>query len=227
MGKLGYGYGSEFHLLRLLGRHRNWLDEKILNVLGYDDKEIEWLDYKFKPKQFIPDGEFIGIEFLESLPKFNDLKDLWKNYWPSNKNAQNWDAICKIDDEWILIEAKATENEIKSNSGASIDSLKKINNRFDIIKKKYGITSTNDWSKNYYQKANRLLFHEFLSANWIKAKLVFIYFINGYEKNGKQLGVATKAQWENIIKDQNSYLGISTNKFIKAKSVDLIIDIGK
>jgi hypothetical protein len=227
MAKLGYGYGSEFHLLRLLGRHRNSFDLKILQALGYNDKRIEWLDYKYDSKQFIPDKEYIGIDFLENATDYKRLKDSWRKYWPSSNNAQNWDAICKIDNEWILIEAKAKKDEILSNSTATEPSKKFISDRFNEIKLSYGITSMADWNYKYYQKANRILFLEYLHANNIKAKLLFVYFLNGYKKNGTQLGVTSKSEWIELIKNQDTYLGIANNEKIKSKMFDLILDVNE
>lgn len=227
MAKLGYGYGSEFQLLRLLGRHRNSFNFKILQALGYNDKRIEWLDFKYAPKQFIPDKEYIGINFLENDPNYEKLKNSWKKYWPSSNNAQNWDAICKIDNEWILIEAKAHKDEILSNTTASKESKQFIGERFKEIKLKNGITSKEDWNYKYYQKANRILFLEYLQANNIKAKLLFVYFLNGYKKNGIQLGVTSKSEWIELIKQQDTYLGIADNEKLKSNIIDLILDINE
>ena len=65
---------GEFHLLRLLGRHRNSFDLKICPALGYNGKRIEWLDYKYDSKQFIPDKEYIGIHFLENTVEYKTIK---------------------------------------------------------------------------------------------------------------------------------------------------------
>lgn len=227
MATLGLGYGSEFHLLRLLGRHRNTFDSKILSALDYKDNRIEWLDFKYDSKQFIPDREYIGIEFLENLSNYLDLKNSWTKYWPSSNRAQNWDAICKIDDEWILIEAKARKKEMESDSTATEESKNFISKRFDNIKTKYGITTKNDWNLKYYQKANRILFLDYLADNNIKAKMLFVYFVNGYSKGGEQLGVTSNSEWKDLIKMQDDYLGISDNKALKNKIINLIIDIDK
>ena len=45
MGEMGLGYGSETHLLRFMGRHRDKLDELILEETG--SQSIHWLDFKF------------------------------------------------------------------------------------------------------------------------------------------------------------------------------------
>jgi hypothetical protein len=227
MATLGLGYGSEFHLLRLLGRHRNSFDLKILSALDYQDKKIEWLDFKYDSKQFIPDREYVGIEFLENSSNYLDLKKSWSKYWPSSNRAQNWDAICKIDGEWILIEAKARKKEMKSDCTATEDSKAFISKRFDIIKNKYGINSQNDWILNYYQKANRILFLDYLADNNIKAKLLFVYFVNGFNKDREQLGVTSNSEWCDLIKKQDDYLGISDNKVLNDKITNLIIDIDK
>jgi hypothetical protein len=225
MAEMGNGYGSEFHLLRYLGRHRNLLNKKILSLLGYSNLNIDWLDYKFDFSKAVPDRELIGIEFLNDQTNFESLKESWKEHWPSINNAQNWDAICKIENEWILVEAKANKNEIFSNSQASGKSKEFISERFDKIKKKYGIVTDNDWNCKYYQKANRVLFLNYLLENGIKAKLLFIYFVNGYKKNGIQSGIKSKSEWLQLLKEQDDYLGIVQSKALKGNVLDLIIDI--
>ena len=47
MGTIGYGYGSEWHLLRYLGYHRHYLSQEILNMIG--GEILQWLDFKFSP----------------------------------------------------------------------------------------------------------------------------------------------------------------------------------
>jgi hypothetical protein len=43
MARLNAGYGSELHLLRMLGRHREYFNGKIRDATGADG--IEWLDF--------------------------------------------------------------------------------------------------------------------------------------------------------------------------------------
>ncbi len=217
MGKMAIGYGSEFHLLRLLGRHRNELNKAILSELKISSR-IEWLDFPYNKKTDTYDGEYIGVDFLE-IP---GIEKKWEKCWPSKKNAMNWDAIAKINDEWLLFEAKAHAGELKSNSRASKESQKKIKESFDNLASNRGIKITNDWLKQYYQKANRLLFLHFLRSQGIKAKLVFIYFINGYEKDTKS--IKSKNEWKSILKKQDDYLNISTNKWIKDNVYNIFID---
>jgi hypothetical protein len=45
MGRMGLGYGSEFHLLRYLGRHRRYLNRAIEDKFG--GRVLDWLDFSF------------------------------------------------------------------------------------------------------------------------------------------------------------------------------------
>ena len=51
MGKLGYG--SEFHLLRWMGRHRKVFDARVSEKLSVSS--VEWLDFQFDRDKEIPD----------------------------------------------------------------------------------------------------------------------------------------------------------------------------
>jgi len=62
MGQMALGYGSEFHLLRWLGRHRKEFDKRVNLLLGTD--KIYWLDFDFDSEKTIPDKEIIGLNFL-------------------------------------------------------------------------------------------------------------------------------------------------------------------
>ena len=115
MGKIGCGYGSEWHLLRYLGRHRNFLQTEILTKTGGDS--IRWLDFNYsnKNKPLMRDRELKGVEFLDK-----NVQKLWYNYWPQRGNVQNWDAIGKLRiedrEEWLLVEAKSHIKEINSTA---------------------------------------------------------------------------------------------------------------
>ena len=63
MAEIGYGYGSECHLLRFLGWHRNELNAHVRKAIGC--KEIKWLDFGFDSRKHRwPDAEIRGLDFL-------------------------------------------------------------------------------------------------------------------------------------------------------------------
>jgi len=115
MGEIGFGYGSEWHLLRYLGYHRQELSERVAKLVGC--RSVSWLDCTFsgvnKPRH--QDREWQGIEFL------NDpvVKAQWKRFWPSPN--QHWDAIGEAlfddHDDWLMVEAKAHGGELGETIG--------------------------------------------------------------------------------------------------------------
>ena len=55
MADIGCGYGSEWHLPRYMGRHRDLLDARVKELVLA--KAIRWLDFGFAPDQRWPDAE--------------------------------------------------------------------------------------------------------------------------------------------------------------------------
>ena len=66
MGKIGHGYGSEWHLLRYLGYHREHLTSWTTRVTG--GNSIDWIDFPFSTKNapLEDDKEYIGIDFIQN-----------------------------------------------------------------------------------------------------------------------------------------------------------------
>lgn len=119
MSKIGHGYGSEWHLLRYLGYHRNALDKAVLDTIdeeGGGKGEVEWWDFRFsytrKPLQ--DDREWGGVEFIRD----QDVQSLWRQYWPSRGMSPQWDAVGSLIraevEEWLLVEAKTHLGEMET-----------------------------------------------------------------------------------------------------------------
>src|SRR5882672_6192946 len=92
MAKMGNGYGSEFHLLRFLGRHRVYFNEQILKGMGA--KEVEWLDTPFDSTSPTKDREWKRLEFLRQQPA--NLLAEWEKWWPMGRAIHNWDAVGRV-----------------------------------------------------------------------------------------------------------------------------------
>jgi hypothetical protein len=211
MGNIGFGYGSEWHLLRHFGYHREYLSLKTLNVTG--GNSIEWLDFDFSPKN-VPlkdDKEFIGLEFINDA----QVQEKWKLFWAQKGNPPNWDAVGNIrfdnHDEWLLVEAKGHINEIESKCGAkNLTSKRKIVSALDKTRRAFGNQkSVENWLEPYYQYANRLAVLYFLMKECVpsvNARLLFIYF---YGENRKNLECPQNEQeWLPAIQRMNDHLGI-------------------
>ena len=211
MARIGYGYGSECHLLRWMGRHRKQLEDNIIDVMGRRDTSIEFLDFHFKPGQAWPDAELRGVEFI---PADYTARSAWKTYWPQTGNVPNWDAVGKITgsggEEWLLVEAKAHIEELESRCGARENGgLPLIREAFQTTMKRLGIrANVSAWLEPYYQYANRLAVLSFLHSCNIPANLLNIYFIGDISRKGLT-SPQTAKEWEPHIAHLESHLGIS------------------
>lgn len=117
-------YGSEWHLLRYLGRHRHRLNERVREATGTD--VLHWTDHPWNPSGQPAyfdgprlDAEWKGLDFLAG-----DIaaRREWPNFWPQSGNVPNWDAIgwlrAGTQVELLLVEAKGHLGELRSTCGA-------------------------------------------------------------------------------------------------------------
>ena len=227
MGRMGYGYGSEFHLLRWMGRHRELLNqivEPILEPTEFPDVHMQWLDFGFDLRKDIQDAELVGLNFLEE-----EKVKLFKNglhSWPQKGALMNWDAVGKVektkkndDPVYVLCEAKAHIEEIESIHSLGNSSQESINQRkkaFSFAMNFFGVKPKMDpdvWMTTYYQMANRLYVVALLNEEChVKAKLLNIYFCRDLVRCGWTCP-QNKEEWKDAIDCELAKLGIeNTNK---------------
>lgn len=229
MGTIGYGYGSEWHLLRYLGYHRHYLSQEILNIIGAD--AIQWLDFKFSPANMPlkDDSEYIGLEFITD----ETVRTKWKTFWPPRGNAQNWDAVGKIQidnvDEWLLVEAKGHLGEIKSSCGATNpESQQTIRTALQKTSQTFSkqATHVDNWLKPYYQYANRLAVLHFLMNECnppLNARLLFIYFYGENRENANC--PQNKQDWLPVIAEMKEWLGIDKKNSLEGRIHELFLPV--
>lgn len=221
MGKIGYGYGSEWHFLRHLGYHRVYLSQKVTEVLG--GQAVEWLDFGFSQENapLRDDREFVRLDFIQDA----QIQEKWKSFWPRTGSAQNWDAVGQIyfgdTTEWLLVEAKGHIGEIESKCGAiSKDSQQLIYSALEKTSKAFGNSRQpiENWLAPYYQYANRLAVLYFLIKECvpaIKCRLLFIYF---YGENRKGCDCPQSEQeWLPAIQKMTEWLGIDNKNELKQR----------
>lgn len=229
MGEMALGYGSEFHLLRWMGRHRNEFDERIKQKL--ETSNIQWLDFDFDANRTIPDKEKKGLSFLENDSNYDSILSKWKNEWPQSGNLMNWDLVgFTVQDDiktWILVEAKAHKGELMQNCEASsVVSKKKIEKSLMDTAENNGIKILPDksWTKNYYQLANRIFVLDFLKRCGIKAKLINIYFIGDMISHTRK-SPENEDAWLTEINKMKKYLNIKDT--LSNDILDLFLDVDK
>lgn len=203
---MALGYGSEFQLLRYLGHHRNYLNDEIMKIIGYGP--IEWLDYPIELKRDSQDGELCGIECFKNISDFETIQEMWKKYWPQSGNAHNWDGIFIQNGTWYFVEAKAHLEEANQKCTAkSPESIETIIKAFEDTCGNRPLAE--QWLKSdCYQLANRLAFINFCEKAGIRAKLLYVSFINGYEIDIKK-NVLDVEVWEEKWKEEFDQLKLS------------------
>ena len=210
MAEIGCGYGSEFHLMRFLGHHRQELNKMIKEATG-ESGDIQWLDFPFDDNRISGDGEWKGIECFKEELNYDDIKVKWQKFWPQTGTAMNWDGIFRIGDTWFFVEAKAHRGEcFQECSASSEDSKSTIRGAFRKAQDLLGATKE-DWiNTNCYQLANRLAFICFCNQCGIKARLVYIGFINGYRH--KKDEICSEVGWRTIWEEELETLGLNMEK---------------
>jgi hypothetical protein len=225
VGKIGDGYGSEWHLLRFLGRHREELNRRVIESVGCD--RIEWLDFGFDARGNEGDSELRGIDFLN--PGLA-LQRAWSDFWPQSGNVHNWDAIAKItcsgSDEWLLVEAKAHTGEVTSSCGATSESsITQIKRAFSETKRALAIPDRFDWLHPYYQLCNRVAVLHFLRTQGIPARLLFIYFLGDTNPSREAECPKAPVQWQTVIDRELQHVGLNRPRPFSDRIHHIFLDV--
>lgn len=211
-------HGSLKNLQVAINRKKKYLDAEISKVIGKQMK-IDWRS----PLKSDDYAEYRDEDFLEKLGiSLNKIKyplsDFWPNYGPQ------WDALGVSDDEIILVEAKANIPEMVSpgTDAKNPQSIKKIRNSLDEVKKYLSVSDSIDWTGTFYQYVNRIAHLYYLrEKNQIKAHLLFIYFINDITVHGPKI----KDEWLGAIQTMECYLGLAKKHKLRKYIHDIFIDV--
>ena len=238
MGKIGFGYGSEWHLLHWLAYHRDEfngvIEQAILspsqtfgdkytfaypNPLPQSPSTITWLDFPWTGDDLVMNErrEWEGIEFVSDP----SIVTAWSSFWPRPRKGvgkqQCWDAVAKrllgAQEEWILVEAKAHEGELRGKGcqakGASRSLIE--NTLLNTMSTLAVPTQFKDaWLGPYYQYANRLAALYFLQQQGISARLVNVYFTK--EVHRGWACPQNASGWDKALDDLYTALGLHSRK---------------
>lgn len=224
MAEMGKGYGSECHLLRYSGRHRDLLDHKVMECVGAE--AIRWLDFHFDRSRTWPDSELKGLDFLDLN---SQVRSSWSNFWPQRGEQPNWDAVAKIrvegGDEWLLVEAKANLQELgslcKAKEGGGRE---KIQEALGQTKEKLGVPQDRNRMSGYYQYCNRIAILQFLTDSEVGARLLNIYFI-GDRSDKRRTCPRNREGWKREIERRSQHVGLPPNHSISTRIHELFLDV--
>jgi hypothetical protein len=222
MAEIGDGYGSECHLLRYLGRHRDCFNDMVRSIVGAD--AVRWLDFHFDSTKRWLDGERKGVDFL---PADHPASLAWSRAWPQHGYPPNWDAVgvatINGQDEWLLVEAKAHIGEMVSNCQAKEDGgLPAIRAILADLKRELGVAEEHDWLRHYYQFANRLAVLHLLVRNNAPARLLFIYFTGDKSREGISCP-RSDAEWGQALLEQARWLGLEREHMLSNRVHKLFV----
>lgn len=223
MAEIGDGYGSECHLLRFLGRHRDLLNSRVAEVVGASS--VDWLDVPFRPDKKWPDGEWKGLDFLAD----GDVLSAWRSWWPTSGNSLNWDAVARVRIagvvEWLLVEAKANVQELVSSCGAAEHGGRPlIVGSLAAVKQSLGVDPGRDWLSGYYQFCNRIAALHFLNQHERPARLLFIYFTG--DRSGPRRTCPENAMgWTAALQAQREHVGLPDGHGLESRIHKLFLPI--
>ena len=223
---IGYGYGSEWHLLRWMGRHRQEFDRRVLAAIGLGEAQLDWLDCGWNRRAVWPDAEIAGLDFL---PAHDAVRARWTNLWPQTGNLPNWDAVGQVSKndvpaDWLLVEAKAHIGELKSDCKAKPNGGRpQISTFLDQAKQALGVPGSQDWLQGHYQSANRIANLHFLQQNGVSARLLFVYF-TGDHRPGWSCPIDQQA-WQPALAKVKAHLGLPAGHPIQSRIHEVYLPV--
>jgi hypothetical protein len=179
-----------------------------------EDEEFKWLsplksdDYAEYRDQAALDLLGIGFETI-----------VWQPFWVLM--GPQWDGIGRAGERVFLVEAKSHIPELISSMQAKKPkSIKTISDSLERTKRQLGSKTDFDWSKTFYQYANRLAHVNFLRSLCIPTYLACVYFVNDSEMNGP----TSIDEWKGALRLLHRCLGLH-ERFLKKWIADIFIDV--
>lgn len=217
-------YGSELHLLRWLGRHRDDLTLKVENATGLSN--VRWKQFKFSSGSKAFDVEIKKLEFLTRKERESVGTKYEKHLNP------NWDAVAEgiLDGKktYVLVEAKAHIEEVGDNSEHGGSRKEEISQALELAANDItGIAGIGEeWMGRYYQMANRLYVQWVLNKSDISAIQLSLFFCG--DVNNGYICPKTRAEWQDELLKEKKELRLTTPKakeFLAQHYRELYIDV--
>ena len=161
--------------------------------------DIRWVS-PLRGDQF---AEYRDSAFLERIGQGHLAAEL-SDFWP--RGGPQWDALGLAGNKPVLVEAKAHITEFFSPaSQASELSLAKILASLQSVASSLQARPGADWSKVFFQYANRIAHLDFLRRHGVDAHLLFVSFIRDRDMGGPE----SPAEWEAAFRVADYALGLS------------------
>ena len=211
-------HGSQGWLQIAVNRCAAIIDGAIRDAEIQLSGEIEWLS----PLESDDFAEYVDRQFLDRLGIRLEQRSLG-DFWP--RGGPHWDGLARCGDSVFLIEAKAHITELDTTpTGAQPRSRLKIEEAMAETKAFLGVTPRTDWTRCFYQYANRLA-HLYLlrELNALDAYLLNVYFV-GDDTMDKPV---SRVGWEAAIALAKAHLGLPNSPWLASYAKDVFIDTGQ
>lgn len=220
MGNMNAHYGSELHLLRWMGRHREAFDKKVQEATKLE--VAKWIDFEFSKGETTYDSEIRGVSFLPDGTR-EAVEALLPS--PDWSQAMCWDAVgIATNGTYILVEAKAHAGELKTGK-RDRKSEAAIRDKLQDVAAKIDCDGSN-WMGPYYQAANRIFVQHILKEQGINAVQLNVFFC-GDRRMFKKCP-QTKAEWAPLLEKEKEALGIRPdNVFINEHVIDMFLNVAQ
>jgi hypothetical protein len=208
--------GSMKWIQRLVNEKSVLLNSLIIQNLDLPEStNIHWLS----PLKSDDYSEYRDKAFLERLSINTDRVNL-SVFWP--KGGPQWDALGRSSyGKIFLVEAKSYIPELISNLKATNQaSTELIQKSLAETKARFGSKTDFDWTKTFYQYANRLAHLYLLRKSRLQAYLIDVYFISDIEMEGPM----AIDEWKGAIRLMNRCLGLREH-LLKNLIANLYIDV--
>ena len=160
--------------------------------------DVEWVS----PLKSDDYAEYRDGAFLDVVGQ-GHLKSELPLFWP--KRGPQWDALGLAGSKPVLVEAKAHLDEFFSPpTQASEKSLAKISASLSAVAKRLNARSGTDWTKVFFQYANRIAHLDFLRRHGVDAHLLFVSFIKDTDMGGP----ANEDEWRIAFRTADYALGL-------------------
>jgi hypothetical protein len=162
--------------------------------------KLEWLS----PRANDDYAEYMDAAFLDRL-ELGHLAAALPEFWPVS--GPRWDGLARAGSKVVLVEAKAHLKEATSTPSAasSDDSIKLIARSLNHVKTALKADDRSDWTRCFYQYANRLAHLWWLREQKVDAHLLLVGFLNDAEVGGP----ASADGWKGVYIAINHALGLS------------------
>lgn len=177
---------------------------------------------------FLPKLDWVSPRAADGWAEYRDAAALRKlalsahtealaAFWP--RRGPVWDGLARAGNAVVLVEAKAHVREFRTTPSAARDpaSVARIRAALEATKAALGADERSDWSRVFFQYANRLAFLWWLRGRGVEAYLLFVSFLGDRDMGGPE----REETWRALFVAADHALGLSSRHALSPYIVHL------